>query len=144
MSVLLDTHALIWWLFDDPKLSANARRWIAESEVIHVSAGSIFEIDDKRRQIEQKRAEGRPGRNSGLWGDVFLQMPRNLPEALPALGMELVDITPEVAWRAARLPFKHSDPWDRILVAHAVLLEVPLISCDRHLLEQARDTPIIW
>lgn len=143
MSVLLDTHALIWWLFDDPRLSAIARRWIAESDAVYVSAASIYEIDAKRRRIEQQAARSRP-RKPTVGGDPLLRMPANMPGSLPMFGMQLLDITPEVAWRAARLPFDHSDPWDRILVAQARALEVPLISCDRHLLEQARDTPIIW
>lgn len=143
-AVLLDTHTLIWWLFDAPELSATARKWISESETVYVSAASIFEIDDKRRQIERKRAQGRTGRSPGIFGEAFLAMPRNLPEALPMFGMVTVDITAEVAWRAALLPFGHSDPWDRILVAQARALDVPLISRDRQLLEQAADTPIVW
>lgn len=141
--VLLDTHALVWWLFDDPRLSEVARRWIAGSDAVYVSAASIYEIDAKRRRIEQQAAKGRAKRPTGV-SDPFLRMPADMPSALPGFGMQLLDITPEVAWRAALLPFDHSDPWDRILVAQARALDIPLISCDRHLLAQAADTPIIW
>lgn len=141
--VLLDTHALVWWLFDDPRLSINARRWIAEADAVYVSAASIYEIDAKRRRIEQQAARGRPRRPTGV-ADPLLRMPANMPGALPMMGFQLLDITPEVAWRAARLPFSHADPWDRILVAQARILDVPMISCDSHLLDQAGDTPIVW
>lgn len=141
--VLLDTHALVWWLFDDPRLSATARRWIAETDAVYVSAASIYEIDAKRRRIERQAARGLTRTPTGV-SDPLLRMPANMPGSLPMFGMQLLDITPEVAWRAARLPFDHADPWDRILVAQARILNIPLVSCDRHLLDQARDTPIIW
>jgi len=143
VGVLLDTHALVWWLFDDPRLSASARRWISESDAVYVSAASIYEIDAKRRRIAERRSAEASSARSGH-SDPLLQMPDDMPRMLPTFGMELLDITPEVAWRAARLPFAHSDPWDRILVAQARIKDVPLISCDRHLLEQARGTPVIW
>ena len=144
VGVLLDTHALVWWLFDDPRLSDKARTWIASTDSVYVSAASIYEIDAKRRPIKQQVAKGRPRRSKDDSDLLLLRMPANMPGSLPTFGMQLLDITPQVAWRAARLPFDHRDPWDRILVAQARILKVPLISCDRHLLAQAADTPIIW
>jgi PIN domain nuclease of toxin-antitoxin system len=50
MRCLLDTHALLWWLFDDPKLSARAREAISEPQnEILVSAASAWEISTKHR-----------------------------------------------------------------------------------------------
>lgn len=143
MSVLLDTHTLLWWQFDDPRLTATARRWIAEADLVYVSAVSIYEIDDKRRQIRHKHAKGLPGRQPDQQS-ALMAMPENLLAALPEFGIRLLDITAEAAWHAARLPFEHKDPWDRLLVAQARTLACPLISGDRRLLEQAADTPIIW
>ncbi|ATQ42127.1 type II toxin-antitoxin system VapC family toxin [Caulobacter mirabilis] len=143
MSVLLDTHVLLWWQLDSPRLSETARRWIAEADVVYVSAASIYEIDDKRRQIRAKQAQGRTGRQPDQQV-VLLAMPDDLLVALPTFGLRILEITAEAAWLAARLPFDHPDPWDRILVAQAKLLACPLITADRRLHDQAKDTPIVW
>ena len=46
--LLLDTHALLWWLADDAQLPRNARRAIRNEEVVRVSAGTVWEIAIKR------------------------------------------------------------------------------------------------
>ncbi|MEI9964546.1 MAG: type II toxin-antitoxin system VapC family toxin [Caulobacteraceae bacterium] len=130
--VLLDTHVLVWWRFDDPRLSATARRRIERADVAYVSAASIYEIDAKRRRAgESTRAE------------PLSAMPGNLPETLPSLGFTLLDIGVDVAWRAANLAMDHGDPWDRILVAQARALGAPLITADRRLLALAGDI-VVW
>ncbi|MBA4807835.1 hypothetical protein [Brevundimonas sp.] len=84
--VLLDTHALIWSLFDQPQMTASARSWIDPAKPIYVSVVSIYEIDNKRR------------RGGGRAADVHLhRMPRDMPSALPQLGFTLLPIEPEVA-----------------------------------------------
>lgn len=65
-----------------------------------------------------------------------------MPGSLPDLGYVLVDISADVAWRAARLPLIHKDPWDRILVAQANLLDVPLVTADEDL--RLYDVEILW
>ena len=131
--LLLDTHALVWWLYDHPKLSIRAHDLIAAAEDVYVSAASIYEIDSKRRIPDRRRTLG------GL-----SLMPPNMPEVLPLLGLRLLDISCDVAWRAANLSIDHGDPWDRILIAQAALLDIPLVSADRVLIAQAGDTPVIW
>ncbi len=123
----------MWWLFDSPLLSKTARQLIDQSDQACVSAVSIYEIDFKRRD--------RRGRSRD---NFLLRMPPDMPSVLPTLGLRLLDVTPQVAWRAARLPFEHADPWDRLLVAQALELGVPLVSADRVLLAQAGDTPVVW
>jgi PIN domain nuclease of toxin-antitoxin system len=126
-AVLLDTQVLIWWLLSDHRISRVAFDRISNSNDLLVSAASIYEIDFKRRDPHRLRA-----------GDDLLRgMPKDLPASLSRLGMKLVSITPLTAWLAANLPFDHGDPWDRILVAHALDLEVPLISADRTLKREA-------
>ncbi|MBI3799535.1 MAG: type II toxin-antitoxin system VapC family toxin [Deltaproteobacteria bacterium] len=69
MRCLLDTHALLWWLFDDPKLSPQARETIArpENEIL-VSAASAWEISTKQRIGKLPEA----GDIVGLWGECDL------------------------------------------------------------------------
>jgi PIN domain nuclease of toxin-antitoxin system len=113
MSLLLDTHILLWWLSDDPMLPAAAREAIAspENEVI-VSAASAWEI-------AIKKAVGR------------LDAPDGLIEAVEANDFETLPITLAHAIAAGTLPPHHSDPFDRMLIAQARTDGLTLISIDK-------------
>lgn len=130
-AVLLDTHVLVWSLFDR-QLSSVARDAIEKASKLLVSAVSLYEIDSKRRYAGAARAAD------------LVSLPVDLMSFLPAAGYELLDITPHQAWLAANLPFAHGDPWDRILVAQARDLGVPLVTRDKDLRDIAGDTPVIW
>ena len=130
MTVLIDTHALVWWLLEPNRLSKAARDLISSYEIatyqeVLVSAVSVYEIDIKR---------DRDG--------ALSRMPKSMPRSLPLLGFRILDVTGEDAWEAARLPLHHKDPWDRILIAQARRLDIALISKDEML--SAYDVPIIW
>jgi PIN domain nuclease of toxin-antitoxin system len=110
--LLLDAHALLWWLADDVTLSRGARAAIRTplNDVL-VSAASVW-------QIEIKRALGK------------LDAPDALIEAIASAGFGAVPITPADATRAARLPRHHRDPFDRMLVAQATRLEAIIVTRD--------------
>jgi PIN domain nuclease of toxin-antitoxin system len=134
LRLLLDTHALIWALVMPDRLSDAARDAIDHASQVIVSAASVYEVDYKR---ERQRAAG-----LGPADSILFRMPRNMPGSLPDLGYALVDISADVASRAARLPLVHKDPWDRLLVAHASQLDVPLVSVDDDL--RRYDVTILW
>jgi PIN domain nuclease of toxin-antitoxin system len=109
---LLDTHVLLWWLADDPRLSDPAAEAIEDGRnVALVSAASIWEI-------EIKRAKG------------VLKVPDDILEQMDAAGFAPLPITHVHAWEAGRLPRHHDDPFDRMLVAQAVAEKVTLITSD--------------
>ncbi len=112
MTLLLDAHALLWWLADDPVLGAEARALIAdpENEVL-VSAATVWEI-------AIKRALGK------------LDAPGDLVAALDQLGLEDVSVTRADAERAGALPPLHRDPFDRMLVAQADRLGAAVVTRD--------------
>lgn len=112
MSLLLDTHILLWWLSDDPLLPAAAREAIAapESEVL-VSAATAWEI-------AIKKAAGR------------LDAPDDLLEVVEANDFETLPINVVHALAAGALPPHHSDPFDRMLIAQARAESLTLISVD--------------
>jgi len=119
----LDTQVLIWWLHEERRLSREAFTLISDSDQLLVSVASLYEIDFKRRDPARLRA-----------GDRLLRaMPDDMPRALPELGMHLVSLDAATAWHAANLPMDHGDPWDRILLAQALILRVPLVSADQGL-----------
>jgi PIN domain nuclease of toxin-antitoxin system len=119
MRVLLDTHSLVWAIRSPQLLSARAAAIIAdESSEILVSAASAWEIATKVRLgkfVEAVKLEGR-----------FMA-------ALDDAGYELLSITPEIALRAGRLVGAHGDPFDRIIAAHALAEDIPVISADAKL-----------
>jgi PIN domain nuclease of toxin-antitoxin system len=112
VSLLLDTHILLWWLSDDPLLPTAASEAIAspESEVL-VSAVTAWEI-------AIKQAAGR------------LDAPDDLLEAVEANDFETLPITAAHALAAGALPPHHSDPFDRMLIAQARHDSLTLISVD--------------
>ena len=112
MSLLLDTHILLWWLADDPHLPPAAREAIAlpHSEVL-VSAATVWEI-------AIKKAAGR------------LEVPDDLLEAIAANDFQTLPITAIHAVLAGDLPPHHSDPFDRMLIAQARTETVTLVSVD--------------
>ena len=113
MILLLDAHALVWWLADDPTLSRAARAAIrAPANDVLVSAASVWEI-------EIQRALGK------------LEAPDDLIDAIASAGFGAVPITTSDATRAARLPAHHRDPFDRMLVAQATRLDAIVVSRDQ-------------
>ena len=126
--LLLDTHALLWWLFDDTRLSAKARKAIAAPEHrIWVSAASAWEIATKARLGKLPEA-----------GDI----PQKLPHYLrPARFLEL-PISIEHSLRAGALPGPHRDPFDRMLIAQSFSAGYPVVTIDPVFREY--DAKVLW
>ncbi len=119
--MLVDTHALLWWLADDPSLSPAAREAIANptSEPL-VSAASVWEI-------AIKRSLGK------------LTAPDDLPDRIADEGFTWLPITAQHAWQVRDLPIHHGDPFDRILVAQAVIEGLPVVTTDARFAEYGVD-----
>ena len=116
MRLLLDTHALVWWLEGSPRLSVSVRRAIADpSNEKLVSAASAWEITTKHRL----------GRLPGA--DEFAS---DIPWAIADEGFEELSITVDDAARAGALPGPLSDPFDRMLIAQALSRNLMLVSTD--------------
>ncbi len=114
MRALLDTHALLWWLSDDPALSKPARKFIAETKnTAVISAASAWEIASKVRLGKLPTA-------ADLAADFVGFLERE--------GFEVLDITAEHAIRAGFLAGAHKDPFDRMLIAQAQAEGLPVIS----------------
>ena len=123
MNLLLDTHALLWWLDDDPDLSKTARDAVADGRnLVLVSAASIWEIGIKR-------ASGK------------LVVPADFRDVLSRQPFLFLDITAEHAHAVSDLPLHHRDPFDRMLIAQASMERLTIITRD-DLIKQY-DIPVI-
>ncbi|MEF2072351.1 type II toxin-antitoxin system VapC family toxin [Consotaella aegiceratis] len=116
MRLLLDTHALSWWLFGSRRLPHRVSQLIAgDAEKVFVSAVSAFELATKYR--------------IGKWPEA-----RPLVEGFDALvgaqDFEILPITVRHSLRAGLLAGDHRDPFDRLLAAQASLEGLDLVSVD--------------
>ncbi|KKT35231.1 MAG: PilT protein domain protein [Parcubacteria group bacterium GW2011_GWA2_44_12] len=115
MNLLLDTHALLWWLSDPSLLSAQAHDAISEFRaVIYVSAASAWEIAIKKSMGK-------------------LEMPDDIQEILRTEGFLELPITITHALAAGALPGYHADPFDRLLIAQAITENLMLLTRDENI-----------
>ena len=124
MNLLLDTHAFLWAIDNDPRLSPKAREVIINgNNVVFVSAATAWEISIKK-------------------GIGKLQVPNgDYLEELKVHRFTALDITTEHALAVENLPPHHKDPFDRILVAQAQLENLTLVTRDPRI--KAYTVPII-
>lgn len=101
MSLLLDTHIVLWWLSDDPTLSGEIKDRLDREADVYVSSVTVWEV-------AIKQAMGKLG-------------PPDLPEQIRDSEFRFLNITVEHGIEAGRLPMHHRDPFDRMLVAQARL-----------------------
>ena len=113
MNVLLDSHAFLWWLAEDPRLTDGARQAIADpAAIVYVSAATIWEL-------AIKAALGKLDLDSAdLVGEIeendFIELP----------------MTARHAFAAANLPRHHEDPFDRMLIAQGQLEDLTIVTRD--------------
>jgi PIN domain nuclease of toxin-antitoxin system len=116
MRVLLDTHSLLWFALGDPKLSSIARREIENpSNEKLISPVSYWEVAIKisigKYTLPQSYEE-------------FIH------KAVDRNGFAILHIEPRHAAAVANLPFHHRDPFDRLLIAQAIVEQIPILSGD--------------
>lgn len=128
MRALLDTHAFLWWISDDPRLSETATEIIADgNNELYFSAASGWEISIKA-------GLGRLEVPDDLQKFIADQLLRNAIQGLP--------IYLRHALYTRTLPGHHRDPFDRILVSQAILEKMVLISADHQISRYAVE--VVW
>ena len=112
MTLLLDTHVLLWWLDDNPALSTPARNAIADpTNLVMVSAVSIWEIVIKQALNK-------------------LTIPADFRQVLSREPLQYLDVTVDHAYAVGELPLHHRDPFDRMLIAQCTVEGLTLVSRD--------------
>jgi PIN domain nuclease of toxin-antitoxin system len=126
MKLLLDTHALIWWIIDSPRLSKAARSAIAEprnSVVASIISG--YEIAYKQRL-----------------GKLPAEIPDDLSKAMRDARVRAQPLTLDHMIAAGRLPGPHRDPWDRLIMAQAMADGLTVVTIDRVFRDYG--VPVCW
>jgi PIN domain nuclease of toxin-antitoxin system len=119
VGLLLDTHALLWWLTKSPLLTALAQTLLIDKDnAVLVSAASLWEIATKARLGKL---------------DVTVEVVENFLVYLARERFDTLPVTAAHAIRAGLLPGPHKDPFDRMLIAQALAENVPIVSNDRAL-----------
>jgi PIN domain nuclease of toxin-antitoxin system len=113
---LIDTHILLWFVTDDPRLSKKAKKiYCAEASRLYISIASVWEMAIKisLQKLSVKMPLAR-----------FIEE-HVLGNAIEILSLSLVHVT-----HVEKLPFHHRDPFDRLIVSQALIEKVPIISID--------------
>ena len=115
MNLLLDTHALIWFLEGDSQLSQTAKSQISNPDnVCFISQATLWEMAIKLSigKLEMKNSY------------------QDLPKLIWENGIEILTIEFEHFEYIINLPFFHKDPFDRIIISQSIVEKMPLISID--------------
>lgn len=124
MRLLLDTHALLWWLADSPRLPARVREAIqGPDSLVYLSAVSAWEITIKA-------ALGK------------LAIPEDWQDAIEWEAFRKLEVRWDHALEVGRLPDLHHDPFDRLLVAQARVEGLTLVTHDKRVVRY--DVPVLW
>jgi PIN domain nuclease of toxin-antitoxin system len=125
VKLLIDTHALFWWLTDNPRLSRPAAAALDDSRnELFISSVAGYEIAYKQRS----------GRLSAV--------PDGLPRRLHRGRISVISLTLDHALAAAALPGPHRDPWDRIMIAQAQAEKLSVVTVDHVFSDYG--VPVLW
>ena len=128
MKVLLDTHAFLWLITDDDRLSENARQTFLNTQnSLFFSAASLWEICIKI-------SLGKISLKDVWFQTIQEEMVNNTVQWLPIEMTHCAEVT--------ELPFHHRDPFDRMLIAQAIVEEMKLMSRDSRLSKYTIE--LIW
>jgi PIN domain nuclease of toxin-antitoxin system len=125
---LLDTHALVWWLYNPARLSTFANAAVSEPEnEIFASAISAYELANKYRL--------------GKWSEIA-PLAAAFEEIVRAEGFGLLHVTGRHAALAGQLPGEPCDPFDRLIAAQARIERMQVLTINEAL--RALGAEIVW
>ena len=130
MRLLLDTHTLIWFFAGNSQLSNNARILIEDEDNNKlISIASIWEMAIKESK-----------------GDLNLSLPlhEQIAQKLSLEDFNLLNINLDHLSQIVTMPFYHKDPFDRLLIAQAIMEGIPILSKDSAFDAYCKNLNLIW
>lgn len=122
MKLVIDTHVWIWWNMRPEALSPRVRKLLGQSEATHSIYLSAISLWEFCKLLEKGRL------TISCPGDTWIR------EALHMPGLQIAELTPEIAYQSTILPKPvHDDPADQMIIATARALEATLITKDDHI-----------
>lgn len=116
MQLLLDTHTLLLWLFDDPKLSKRVRTLLADAgQAVFVSAASVWEITTKHRLGKLSKAD---------------DVPNRLEDYVRKAGFDELPVSIAREAAAGRLKISPRTPFDRLPIAQSMAGDLVIATAD--------------
>ena len=115
MKLLLDTHTFLWFIEDNPRMSQHIRTLLSEKDEVFLSSASLWEI-------AIKLSIGKLSISATY--DEFI------PKQLNINRIEVLHIKVSHLAVVSRLPFHHRDPFDRLMIAQALVEQLPIASAD--------------
>ena len=113
---LLDTHAYLWFISEDSRLSSSARRLIESEGIFYISIGSLWEISIKSSLGKLKIKNH--------------DIKELLEEQIVLNDFKILNISTSILVSLHGLPFNHGDPFDRLIIAQALDGKMPIIGAD--------------
>ena len=115
MKLLLDTHTFLWFLDDSPQLSQKGKALLEADNELLLSIASLWEIAIKLRLSKLT---------------VAVPIEVLMTQQLTQNDIELLPITVAPLIVVSTLPLHHRDPFDRLLIAQAMVEQMPIVSAD--------------
>jgi PIN domain nuclease of toxin-antitoxin system len=115
MKLLLDTHTFLWFIDDSPQLSAKGKTLLEADNDLLLSIGSLWEIAIKLRL-----------------GKLTVAMPTDvlMTQQVTSNDIGVLSITVPHLVTVSTLPLNHRDPFDRLIIAQAMVEQMPIVSAD--------------
>ncbi|MBO9613993.1 MAG: type II toxin-antitoxin system VapC family toxin [Dyadobacter sp.] len=127
MDLLLDTHAIVWYITEDSRLPMSIRRQIEDStNKCYVSIASLWEMGIKH-------AIGKLALHEGLSAVL---------ETIEMSGIKPLPIGLDHILSTSKLPLHHNDPFDRMIISQCLLEQMTMVSCDKQF--RHYNVPVIW
>lgn len=114
--ILIDSHVLIWLLFEEKEIGRECRAAIERADQSYISIASLWELTLKHNKGQLDYS------------------PADMLAGYKAMGLELVNITEEHIMMTSGISLPHKDPFDTMLIAQAKAEDLVLVTADRQLL----------
>lgn len=125
MALLIDTHVFVWIATGDPRLSSRAIDSVMDPDrQVFLSVVSRWEVVLKQQRHPEFR------------------LPQGFDKLMQASGFATLDLSFDVPGRLESLPPIHDDPFDRLLIAHAVHEQLTFVTADRNI--RRYPVPTLW